>query len=130
MPASGKVVTVPACGAVIAMALCATILIASDFMPVSLLTPIARDLAITEGHAGQSISISGFFALVTGLFILAFVWQWRSLPALPPEKATIRARAVFALLKHRGFASAWSQYRCSSLANSRSSPICARFLIL
>ena len=214
MPESGKTVTVPAWGAVIAMALCATILIASEFMPVSLLTPIARDLAITEGHAGQSISISGFFALVTSLFIstiigvtdrrrvvlvftalmvvsgvmvalapnalllmagrallgiaiggfwsisaaivmrlvpkdsvpkalallnggnavattlgapigsllgsligwrgaffcvvplaaVAFLWQWRSLPSLPPEKATIRARDVFALLKHRKFA--------------------------
>lgn len=214
MPASGKTVTVPAWGAVIAMALCATILIASEFMPVSLLTPIARDLAITEGHAGQSISISGFFALITSLFIsaiigvsdrrrvvliftalmvvsgvmvalapnaallmagrallgvaiggfwsisaaivmrlvpkssvpkalallnggnavattlgapigsllggligwrgaffcvvplaaIAFLWQWRSLPALPPEKATVRARDVFALLKHRPFA--------------------------
>jgi predicted MFS family arabinose efflux permease len=214
MPASGKVATVPAWGAVLAMALCATILIASEFMPVSLLTPIARDLAITEGHAGQSISISGFFALVTSLFIstiigvsdrrrvvlvftalmlvsgvvvafapnapllmagrallgvaiggfwsisaaivmrlvpeesvpkalallnggnaaattlgapigsllgsligwrgaffcvvplaaIAFVWLWRSLPIMPPEKATIRARDVFALLKHRQFA--------------------------
>jgi predicted MFS family arabinose efflux permease len=213
MPASGKTVTVPAWGAVIAMALSATILIASEFMPVSLLTPIARDLAITEGHAGQSISISGLFALVTSLFIsaiigvsdrrrvvliftalmvvsgvmvalapnaallmagrallgvaiggfwsisaaivmrlvpedsvpkalallnggnavattlgapigsllggligwrgaffcvvplagIAFMWQWRSLPALPPEKATIRAGEVFALLKHRPF---------------------------
>ncbi len=214
MPASGKAITAPAWGAVIAMALCATILIASEFMPVSLLTPIARDLAITEGHAGQSISISGFFALITSLFIsaivgvsdrrrvvliftslmvvsgvmvalapnvsllmagrallgvaiggfwsisaaivmrlvpeesvpkalalhnggnavattlgapigsllggligwrgaffcvvplavIALLWQWRSLPALPPEKATIRARDVFALLKHRQFA--------------------------
>ncbi|MGA1809198.1 MFS transporter [Sphingobium sp. WW5] len=214
MPASGKIATAPAWGAVIAMALCATILISSEFMPVSLLSPIARDLAITEGHAGQSIAISGLFALITSLFIsaiigvsdrrrvvliftalmvvsgvmvalapnapllmagrallgvaiggfwsisaavvmrlvpeesvpkalailnggnavattlgapigsflggligwrgaffcvvplavIAFVWQWRSLPALPPEKATIRARDVFALLKHRQFA--------------------------
>lgn len=214
MPASGKIATAPAWGAVIAMALCATILISSEFMPVSLLSPIARDLAITEGHAGQSIAISGLFALITSLFIsaiigvsdrrrvvliftalmvvsgvmvalapnapllmagrallgvaiggfwsisaavvmrlvpeesvpkalailnggnavattlgapigsflggligwrgaffcvvplavIAFVWQWRSLPALPPEKATFRARDVFALLKHRQFA--------------------------
>lgn len=214
MPASGKIATAPAWGAVIAMALCASILISSEFMPVSLLTPIARDLAITDGGAGQSISISGFFALITSLFIsaiiggsdrrrvvliftalmvvsgvlvalapnapllmagramlgvaiggfwsisaaivmrlvpedsvpkalsilnggnaaattlgapigsllggligwrgaffcvvplalVALVWQWRSLPALPPEKATIRARDVFALLKHRQFA--------------------------
>jgi len=214
MPPSGKTASVPAWGAVIAMALCATTLITSEFMPVSLLTPIAHDLAITEGHAGQSISVSGFFALVTSVFIsaiiglsdrrrvvlifsmlmivsgvmvalapnaallmagrallgvaiggfwsisaaivmrlvpaasvpkalailnggnavattlgppvgsllgglvgwrdaffcvvplavIALAWQWRSLPALPPEKTTIRARDVFILLKHRPFA--------------------------
>ena len=38
------------------------------------------------------------------LAVIALLWQWRSLPALPTEKATIRARDVFALLKHRKFA--------------------------
>jgi predicted MFS family arabinose efflux permease len=37
-------------------------------MPVSLLTPIAEDLAITEGQAGMAIAVSGFFAVVTSLF--------------------------------------------------------------
>lgn len=60
-------------GAVWAMALCAFVLIASEFMPVSLLTPIASDLSITEGHAGQSISISGLFALFTSLFLTTIV---------------------------------------------------------
>lgn len=59
----------PAWGAVVAMALCATVLISSEFLPVSLLTPIASDLHITEGQAGQSISISGLFAMLTSLFI-------------------------------------------------------------
>jgi predicted MFS family arabinose efflux permease len=45
------------------------VLIASEFMPVSLLTPIATDLGVTEGQAGQAISISGLFAVVTSLFI-------------------------------------------------------------
>ncbi|RYE41835.1 MAG: MFS transporter [Hyphomicrobiales bacterium] len=44
-------------------------LIASEFMPVSLLTPIATDLHATEGMAGQAISVSGLFAVVTSLFI-------------------------------------------------------------
>lgn len=44
------------------MALCVALLIASEFMPVSLLTPIAHDLHASEGAAGQAISISGFFA--------------------------------------------------------------------
>ncbi|CAI1192231.1 Purine ribonucleoside efflux pump nepI [Serratia proteamaculans] len=44
---------------VFAMTLCVFVLIASEFMPVSLLTPIARDLGVTEGLAGQGITISG-----------------------------------------------------------------------
>ncbi len=54
-------------GAVYAMALCTFVLIASEFMPVSLLSPIAQTLALTEGQAGQAIAISGIFAVVTSL---------------------------------------------------------------
>ena len=50
------------------MSLLTFVLIASEFMPVSLLTPIARDLGISEGQAGQAIAVSGFFAIVTSLF--------------------------------------------------------------
>ena len=56
-------------GAVLAMSLGAFALVASEFMPVSLLTPIATDLGVSEGHAGQAISISGAFALLTSLLI-------------------------------------------------------------
>jgi predicted MFS family arabinose efflux permease len=59
--------TRPAWGAVLSMALCVSVLIASEFMPVSLLTPIAHDLALSEGRAGQAISISGIFAVLTSL---------------------------------------------------------------
>lgn len=58
-------------GAVLAMSLGAFALVASEFMPVSLLTPIAADLHITEGQAGQAISVSGAFAVLTSLFISA-----------------------------------------------------------
>ncbi|GGX33478.1 MFS transporter [Pigmentiphaga litoralis] len=51
------------------MAMCVALLIASEFMPVSLLTPIATDLHATQGMAGQAISVSGLFAVVTSLFI-------------------------------------------------------------
>ncbi|WOH82604.1 MFS transporter [Bradyrhizobium sp. BEA-2-5] len=57
--------------AVFAMTLCASTLIASEWMPVSLLTPIATGLELTEGQAGQAISVSGFFAILTSLFISA-----------------------------------------------------------
>ncbi len=51
------------------MSMCVAMLIASEFMPVSLLTPIAADLGATQGMAGQAISISGLFAVVTSLLI-------------------------------------------------------------
>ncbi|MHD0455499.1 MFS transporter [Serratia marcescens] len=54
---------------VFAMTLCVFALIASEFMPVSLLTPMAQTLRVTEGMAGQGIAISGAFAVVISLFI-------------------------------------------------------------
>ena len=53
----------PAWSAVLALTLCVATLIASEFMPVSLLTPIATDLRITDGQAGQAIAVSGIFAV-------------------------------------------------------------------
>lgn len=54
---------------VFAMTLCVFVLIASEFMPVSLLTPIAKALYVSEGLAGQGIAISGALAVVTSLTI-------------------------------------------------------------
>lgn len=59
----------PAWGGVYAISLGAFALVASEFMPVSLLTPIARDLAISEGQAGQAIAASGAFAVLTSLLL-------------------------------------------------------------
>lgn len=56
-------------GGIFAMTLCVFVLIASEFMPVSLLTPIARDLNVTEGVVGQGIAISGALAVLTSLTI-------------------------------------------------------------
>lgn len=58
------------------MTLCVFALIASEFMPVSLLTPMAVDLQVSEGMAGQGIAISGAFAVLTSLSIS---WLARSL---------------------------------------------------
>lgn len=66
----------PRWGAVFAMALCVAVLIASEFMPVSLLSPIAHDLGLTEGQAGQAIAISGVFAVLTSLFITVIAGRW------------------------------------------------------
>jgi predicted MFS family arabinose efflux permease len=56
-------------GAVLSMALCVAMLIASEFMPVSLLTPMAEGLRATEGQTGQAIAISGLFAVAASMVI-------------------------------------------------------------
>lgn len=56
-------------GGVLAMTLCVFALIASEFLPVSLLTPIAADLHVSEGLAGYGLAISGAFAVLTSLSI-------------------------------------------------------------
>jgi predicted MFS family arabinose efflux permease len=62
-------VRAPAWSAVLALTLCVGTLIASEFMPVSLLTPIATSLHVTEGGAGQAIAVSGLFAVLTSLVV-------------------------------------------------------------
>ena len=61
--------------AVLALSLGAFALVASEFMPVSLLTSIAADLQVTEGQAGQAIAVSGAFALVTSLLVSPLAGQ-------------------------------------------------------
>ncbi|WEX78115.1 MFS transporter [Sinorhizobium numidicum] len=54
--------------AVTCLSLLTFLLVGLEFMPVSLLTPIAQDLSISEGQAGQAVTVSGFFAVITSLF--------------------------------------------------------------
>ena len=56
-------------GGVLSMSLCVAMLIASEFMPVSLLTPMAAGLGATEGMTGQAVSMSGLFAVAASLLI-------------------------------------------------------------
>ena len=51
---------------VFAMTLC---VFALEFLPVSVLTPMAADLHVSEGLVGQGIAISGAFAVLTSLCI-------------------------------------------------------------
>ncbi|WP_434675061.1 MFS transporter [Pseudomonas sp. D3-10] len=89
----------PAWGAVLAMSLAAFALVASEFMPVSLLTPVAADLHISEGQAGQGIAVSGAFALVTSLFIASIAarierkWLLSALTLLMIVSGTVAALA-------------------------------------
>lgn len=52
---------------IVSLTLLTFLLVGLEFMPASLLTPIARDLGITEGQAGFAIVVSAFFAVVTSL---------------------------------------------------------------
>jgi predicted MFS family arabinose efflux permease len=59
----------PAWGAVFSMALGVFGLVTAEFLPASLLTPMAADLRITEGLAGQAVTATAAVALVTSLLI-------------------------------------------------------------
>lgn len=68
-PTSEATTATAAWGAVLSMALCVALLIASEFMPVSLLTPMAQGLGASVGHTGQAVSISGLFAVIASLAV-------------------------------------------------------------
>lgn len=59
----------PAWGAVISMSLGVFGLVGAEFLPASLLTPMASDLGVTEGMAGQAVTATAAVALVTSLLI-------------------------------------------------------------
>ena len=73
---SASAASEPAWSAVGAMTMCVALLIAAEFMPVSLLTPIAHDLNATQGMAGQAIAVSGLFAVATSLLIPALARRY------------------------------------------------------
>ena len=53
-------------------------LIIAEFLPASLLTPMAQDLGISEGLAGQSVTVTAFVAMFASLFITQVDWHHRS----------------------------------------------------
>ncbi|EPC02656.1 major facilitator transporter [Litchfieldella anticariensis FP35 = DSM 16096] len=61
----------PAWGAVFSMTLGVFGLVTAEFLPASLLTPMAEALGITEGLAGQAVTATAAVALVTSLLITA-----------------------------------------------------------
>ncbi len=66
----------PAWGAVFALALGVVGLIASETLPVSLLTPIAKDLGVTQGGAGQAVTVTALVAFISSLLIPALTWRF------------------------------------------------------
>ncbi|GAA0828038.1 MFS transporter [Cupriavidus pauculus] len=61
----------PAWGAVFAMALGVFGLVTAEFLPASLLTPMADSLGVTEGVAGQTVAVTATVALVASLLTAA-----------------------------------------------------------
>ena len=62
-------ITRPNWSAVFSVAFCVACLIIVEFLPVSLLTPMAQDLGISKGVAGQSVTVTAFVAMFASLFI-------------------------------------------------------------
>lgn len=62
---------IPAWGAVFTLALGVFALVTAEFLPASLLTPMAADLRVTEGAAGQAVTATASVALATSLLIAA-----------------------------------------------------------
>ncbi|AOB33263.1 MFS transporter [Bordetella sp. H567] len=59
----------PAWQAVFSMSLGVFGLVTAEFLPASLLTPMAADLKVTEGVAGQAVTATAAVALITSLLI-------------------------------------------------------------
>ena len=59
----------PLWGAVISLMLGVFGLVTAEFLPVSLLTPLAKDLGITESLAGQAISTTAIWAFAASLLV-------------------------------------------------------------
>ncbi|WP_420963648.1 MFS transporter [Brucella sp. IR073] len=59
----------PAWAAVASMTLGVFGLVTAEFLPASLLTPMAAELHVTEGAAGQAVTATAMVALVTSLLV-------------------------------------------------------------
>lgn len=59
----------PHWSAVFSLFMGVTSLIAAEFIPVSLLTPMAQDLGVTEGMAGQAVTMVGIFSVFSSLLV-------------------------------------------------------------
>ena len=69
---NGRTTDAPAWGAVVSMALGVFGLVTAEFLPASLLTPIAAELGISEGAAGQAVTATAVVGMVASLLITTF----------------------------------------------------------
>lgn len=56
-------------GAVFSLTLGVFSLVMAEFLPASLLTPMADSLAVSEGQAGQAVTVTAVVALLSGLLV-------------------------------------------------------------
>ncbi|MFT4510417.1 MFS transporter [Caballeronia sp. 15711] len=68
--------------AVCAMMLGVLSLVTAEFLPMSLLTPMARDLGVSEGTAGQAVTVTAFTALVASLLVATITRRFNRRPVL------------------------------------------------
>lgn len=57
--------------AIYSLSLCVFCLMAAELLPISLLTPIATSLGVTEGLAGQAVSATSIVGMVASIFVAA-----------------------------------------------------------
>lgn len=70
-PAPGSPPVKAAWSAVFSLTLGVFSLVMAEFLPASLLTPMADSLAISEGQAGQAVTATAILAMLTGLLVTA-----------------------------------------------------------
>ena len=57
---------VPAWAAIVSLSFAVFGLVTAEFLPASLLTPLATDLGITEGAAGQAVTATAIVGAIEG----------------------------------------------------------------
>lgn len=62
--------------AVISLALGAFGLVTAEFLPISLLTPMAADLGVSNGAVGQAITATAVVAAFAGPLVVLFSGGW------------------------------------------------------
>ncbi|GLK65327.1 MFS transporter [Paracoccus kondratievae] len=69
LPIESEISDRPAWGAVLSMSLGVFALVTAEFLPASLLTPLAAGLQISKGAAGQAVTATALVGLITSLLI-------------------------------------------------------------
>lgn len=65
--------TQPRWSAVFSLCLGVIGFVSAELLPVSLLTPIAADLGVSEGMAGQTVTVTAIVALIASLFVASVI---------------------------------------------------------